>query len=54
MAKPNANTLAHLEWLGFVKPTGLVVSPPALDKGPLADGETPATFRYPAHEYQIG
>ena len=32
MAKPNANTLAHLEWLGFVKPTGLVVSPPALDK----------------------
>ncbi len=32
MARPNANTLAHLEWLGFVKPTGLVVSPPALDK----------------------
>ena len=27
--------------------------PPALDKGPLADGETPATFRYPANEYQI-
>lgn len=25
--------------------------PPALDKGPLADGETPATFRYPAAEY---
>ena len=23
--------------------------PPALDKGPLADGETPATFRYPAN-----
>ena len=32
MARPNANTLAHLEWLGFVKPTGLVISPPALDK----------------------
>ena len=27
--------------------------PPALDKGPLADGETPATFRYPANEYQV-
>jgi ectoine hydroxylase-related dioxygenase (phytanoyl-CoA dioxygenase family) len=27
--------------------------PPALDKGPLADGETPATFRYPADQYQI-
>lgn len=22
--------LAHLEWIGFVRPTGLVVSPPAL------------------------
>ena len=32
MARPNANTLAHLEWLGFVQPTGLVVSAPALDK----------------------
>ena len=27
--------------------------PPALDKGPLADGEIPATFRYPAAEYSI-
>ena len=27
--------------------------PAAHDKGPLADGETPATFRYPAAEYQI-
>ena len=27
--------------------------PPAHDKGPLADGETPATFRYPAGEYQV-
>ena len=27
--------------------------PPALDKGPLADGEIPATFRYPADQYQI-
>lgn len=32
MPRPNANTLAHLEWLGFVQPTGLVVSAPALDK----------------------
>ena len=32
MAQPNANTLAHLEWLGCVQPTGLVVSAPALDK----------------------
>ncbi len=32
MAQPNANTRAHLEWLGFVQPTGLVVSAPALDK----------------------
>ena len=27
--------------------------PAALDKGPLAEGETPVTFRYPAAEYQI-
>ncbi len=32
MAQPNANTRAHLEWLGFVQPVGLVVSAPALDK----------------------
>ena len=30
MAKVNPNIVAHLEWLGFVKPTGLVVSPPTL------------------------
>ncbi len=30
MAKPNPQVAAHLEWLGFVKPTGLVVSPTAL------------------------
>ena len=30
MAKPNPQIAAHLEWLGFVKPTGLVVSPAAL------------------------
>ena len=30
MAKLDPNILAHLEWLGFVQPTGLVVSAPAL------------------------
>jgi N-6 DNA Methylase len=30
MARADPNVLAHLEWLGFVKPTGLVVSAPAL------------------------
>ena len=30
MAKQAPNVAAHLEWLGFVRPTGLVVSAPAL------------------------
>lgn len=30
MAKLDPEVLAHLEWLGFVRPTGLVVSAPAL------------------------
>ena len=30
MAKQDPNVAAHLEWLGFVRPTGLVVSAPAL------------------------
>lgn len=30
MAKIDPRILAHLEWLGFVRPTGLVVSAPAL------------------------
>jgi hypothetical protein len=30
MARVDPQILAHLEWLGFVKPTGLVVSAPAL------------------------
>ena len=30
MPRPDANTAAHLEWIGFVRPTGLVVSPTAL------------------------
>jgi len=30
MAKLDPETLAHLEWIGFVQPTGLVVSAPAL------------------------
>ena len=32
MAKPDPNIAAHLEWIGFVRPTGLVVSVPALDR----------------------
>ncbi len=30
MPRPDADTAAHLEWIGFVRPTGLVVSPTAL------------------------
>ena len=30
MAKLDPEILAHLEWIGFVRPTGLVVSAPAL------------------------
>ena len=30
MARPDPNVAAHLEWIGFVRPTGLVVSAPAL------------------------
>ncbi|MFL5845300.1 MAG: Eco57I restriction-modification methylase domain-containing protein [Solirubrobacteraceae bacterium] len=33
MAKVDPEVLAHLEWLGFVQPTGLVVSAPALVRG---------------------
>ena len=32
MAAPDPNTRAHLEWLGFIQPNGLVVSAPALVK----------------------
>ncbi len=32
MAKPDRQVMAHLEWIGFVRPTGLVVSAPALVK----------------------
>ena len=32
MAKPDRQVIAHLEWIGFVRPTGLVVSAPALVK----------------------
>jgi len=30
MAKPDPAILAHLEWIGFLRQTGLVVSAPAL------------------------
>jgi hypothetical protein len=29
--KPSSQLLAHIEWIGFVRPTGLVVSPKALE-----------------------
>ena len=32
MPSPDPNTRAHLEWLGFIQPQGLVVSAPALAK----------------------
>ena len=32
MPATDPNTLAHLEWLGFIQPHGVVVSPPALLK----------------------
>ena len=32
MPVPDPNTRAHLEWLGFIQPNGLVVSAPALAK----------------------
>ena len=32
MARPDRLVTAHLEWIGFVRPTGLVVSAPALVK----------------------
>ena len=31
--RPDPNIAAHLEWLGFVQPTGLVFSAPALVRG---------------------
>ena len=30
MSAPTPDTRAHLEWLGFIQPNGLVVSAPAL------------------------
>ncbi len=30
MARLDPQVAAHLEWIGFVRPTGLVVSAPAL------------------------
>ena len=32
MPAPDPNTRAHLEWLGFIQPNGLVVSAPAMAK----------------------
>ena len=33
MAKLDPQIVAHLEWIGFIRPTGLVVSAPALVEG---------------------
>ena len=44
MANVDATVLAHLEWLGYVRPRGLVVSAPALalaGKSIAASGELP-------------
>lgn len=39
MAKLDPHIVSHLEWLGFVRPTGLVVSAPALVRaGAILDG----------------
>ena len=40
MPRPDPQIAAHLEWIGFVRPTGLVVSAPALVKG-RCDPEPP-------------
>ena len=39
--------LAHLEWLGFVKPTGLVVSAPALARAAFSSVVSHATVPSP-------
>ena len=39
MPAPDSNTRAHLEWLGFIQPNGLVVSAPAMAKvGAILNG----------------
>ena len=49
MAKLDPSILSHLEWLGFVQPTGLVVSPSALVQAgailPRSDRETHQRLR---------
>ena len=46
MAKQDPNVAAHLEWLGFVRPTGLVVSAPALaSAGAILDRRDTETQR---------
>ena len=38
VARPDPAIQAHLEWLGFVRPTGLVVSAPALVRAGAESG----------------
>ena len=58
MAKPDPNIAAHLEWIGFVRPTGLVVSAPALDRAGAVldrrDAEGQRLLRECAEERRFG
>lgn len=58
MAKLDPDVLAHLEWLGFVRPTGLVVSAPALVRAgatlPRNDMETQRRLRELVVEQTFG
>ena len=58
MAKPDPETAAHLEWLGYVQPTGLVVSAAALARAgavlPRRDAEGQRLVRACAAERRFG
>lgn len=58
MAKLDPEVLAHLEWLGFVQPTGLVVSAPALVRAGAHlqrnDTETQRRLRETVVEWTLG
>ena len=66
MPAPDPNTRAHLEWLGFIQPNGLVVSAPALVKAgailnrhdveghTLLDGWVGQRRESPAHSREHG
>ena len=58
MAKPDPDVTAHLEWLGFIQPTGLVVSATALAKAGAVldrhDAEGQRLLRACAGERRLG